>query len=131
MQEINLLHFCFRESWRSYNKLWRYHKKHSLLYKNYAIAVRIATNMYNSGYGPKPELSYREQAPTPDMLKFLGDVADALHNLEKGPYGPARFYEAFYEAQKVNAAWNGQLHLLRHRDIDLAPYLYPLPTGNN
>lgn len=87
-----------------------------------SIATRIATNAYGNPYGPKQA---QRRPPSPELLKFLGDVADALHNIDKGP-------EQFYShAGELNSAWAGHRDKLVHEEHDLAAWLLPLPTAPN
>ena len=85
-----------------------------------SIATRIATNAYGNPYGPKQA---QRRAPSPELLKFIGDAADALHNIDKGH---AHFYAS---AGEVNAAWERHKDKLVHEHQDLAHWLLPLPTA--
>lgn len=89
----------------------------------FSIATRIATNAYSNTYGPQKA---KRSAPSPELLKFIGDVADALHNIDNIDNGLAHFYAS---ANKINSAWESHKDKLVHDHRTLAIWLLPLPTA--
>jgi hypothetical protein len=97
--------------------------KSILIYiRNYACATRAITNSYNSKTGPFLN-AFRSQ-PHPLLLKLIGDIADAMHNLDKGT---AHFFKT---AQEINKAWESQTTEPYFTDNPYAKELLPLPEDD-